>query len=147
VPDVPDAGPVVGPGDLDQEILMKALVSTVLLALAAGTGFTSCESIRSKPGVDGTAYSLGHLDAMVNADPKKIVEAAESALKDKDIRVETSAASGVDGKVLARTALDKRIEIVVERKDEETSKLSILIGSFGDEALSREIYSLIKAKL
>lgn len=128
---------------------MKALGPTFLLAIAIGAGaaLSACANIRSKPGADGTAYSLGHLDVMVHADPKRVVEAAESVLREMDIKVETSAASGVDGKVIAKTALDKRIEITVERQDAETSKYSILVGSFGDQALSREIHEKMKAKL
>ena len=128
---------------------MKALGPSALLALAivAGTTLTACESMRSKPGVDGTAYSLGHLDVMVHADPKRVVEAAESVLHDMDIVVESSAASGIDGKVVGKTALGKRIDITVERQDAETTKYSILIGSIGDEKISREIHEKMKAKL
>jgi hypothetical protein len=128
---------------------MKAIVPTVFLALSivSGTTLTGCEGIRSKPGVDGTAYSLGHLDVVASADPRKVVEAAESVLKEMDIEVVDAGASGVDGRVVGKTALGKRIEITVERLDAETSKYSIVIGSFGDEAFSREIHEKIKAKL
>jgi hypothetical protein len=127
---------------------MKSPGLSVLLTVAlACAALASCDSIRAKPGVDGTAFSLGHLDAMVRATPKRVVEAAEAVLREKEIHVVSSAASGVDGKVIGRSALDKRIEITVERKDDETTKLSIQVGTFGDEALSREIYSMIRAKL
>ncbi|MFN0008258.1 MAG: DUF3568 family protein [Planctomycetota bacterium] len=128
---------------------MKALGRTVFLAFSiiAGTALTGCEGLRAKPGVDGTAYSLGHLDVMVDADPKRIVEAAEAVLKEMDIEVVSAVASGVDGRVVGRTALQKRIEITVERQDADTSKYSIMIGSFGDQPLSREIHEKMKAKL
>jgi len=128
---------------------MKARNPTFLLALAlvGGGSLSSCENLREKPGVDGTAYSLGHLDVMVRADPKRVVEVAEGVMKELDIDVESVAASGVDGKVVGKTALNKRIEITVERQDSETSKYSILVGSFGDETLSREIHEKMKAKL
>lgn len=128
---------------------MKALSPAVFLALSivAGTTLSGCEGLRAKPGVDGTAYSLGHLDVVVSADPKRIVEAAKSVLLELDIRIEMAAASGVDGQVIGRTALEKRIEITVERLDAETSKYTIVIGSFGDEPLSREIHEKMKAKL
>ena len=128
---------------------MKALAPTFLLALALGasTTLTACEHLRQTPGPDGTAYSFCHLDAMVHADPKRVVEAAESALHEMDIQVDTSAASGLDGRVVGRTALNKRIEITVERQDSETTKYSIQVGSFGDEAISREIYEKMKTKL
>ena len=128
---------------------MKSLRPSALLALAivAGTTLTACETMASKPGVDGTAYSMGHLDVMVGADPKRVVEAAESVLHEMGILVESSAASGIDGEVVGRTALGKRIDITVERQDAETSKYSILVGSFGDEKVSREIHARMKAKL
>ena len=128
---------------------MKAPGPTLFLVISivAGTTLSGCAGMRAKPGVDGTAYSLGHLDVMVDADPKKIVEAAEAVLQEMDIQIMSAVASGVDGKVIGRTALDKRIEIVVERQDAETSKYSIVIGSFGDEPLSREIHEKMKAKL
>jgi len=128
---------------------MKALGPTLFLALSivAGTTLSGCEGLRAKPGVDGTAYSLGHLDVLVNADPKRIVDAAKTVLEEMDIQVESAVASGVDGQVIGKTALDKRIQITVERQDAETSKYSIVIGTFGDEPLSREIHEKMKAKL
>jgi hypothetical protein len=122
-------------------------IAPLALALCAGSAFSSCEGLRAKPGVDGTAYSLGHLDAMVSASPQRVVEAATRVLEEMEIQLVTSAASGVDGKVSGRTALDKRIDITVHRQDTETTKLSIQVGTFGEEALSREIYDRIKAKL
>ena len=128
---------------------MKAHGPSVLLALAivAGTTLTACEGLRSKPGVDGAAYTLGRLDVMVSADPKRVVQVAESVQHEMDVVVVSSAASGVDGQVVGRTALGTRIEITVERQDSETSKYSILVGSFGDEKLSREIHEKIQARL
>lgn len=128
---------------------MKARTPTLFLALAIGAGaaLTSCAGMRDKPGVDGTSYSFCHLDVMVSADPQRVVQAAESVLKEMDIVVEIAAASGLDGKVVGKTALSKRIEIIVERQDSETSKYSIQVGTFGDEALSREIHEKMKAKL
>ena len=128
---------------------MKAIPPSALLALAllAGSRLTACESPGSKPVADGTTYSLGHLDVMVSADPKRIVEAAESVFLEMDIAVESSAASGIDGQVVGKTAQGKRIDITVERQDAERSKYSILVGSFGDEKVSREIHERLKARL
>jgi hypothetical protein len=147
--DVRDGEEPATPLDANKEPHMKALAPTLFLALAlgAGTTLTACEGLREKPGVDGTAYSLGHLDVMVHADPKKVVEAAESVLKEMDIQIVSSVATGIDGKVVARSALEKRIDIVVERQDAETTKYSIQVGSFGDEKISREIHEKMKAKL
>ena len=121
-------------------------LSLAALALAAPTLFTACESLRANPGPDGTAFSLATLDGTIHGTPKQVVAAAESVLREMDLRVVSSAASGVDGKLVARSALDKPIHIEVRKVDEATSKLSIRIGTFGDADLSREIYRKTKAK-
>src|ERR1700741_1614369 len=110
---------------------MKGLGTTVFLALSivAATTLAGCEGLRAKPGVDGTAYSLGHLDAMANATPKRVVEAAKSVLEEMEVFVEATA-SGVDGRVLGKTALGKRIEITVQRQDAGGSKYSVVVRCF-----------------
>ena len=121
-------------------------LSLATLALAAPILFSACESLRAKPGPDGTAFSLATLDGTIHGSPKQVVEAAESVLRDMDLHVVSSAASGVDGKLVARSALDKPIHIEVRKVDDATSKLAIRIGTFGDAELSREIYRKTKAK-
>jgi hypothetical protein len=59
----------------------------------------------------------------------------------------SSSSSSVDGKVSARTALDKKIAITVERESEQRSKIGIRVDAFGDEDLSRQIFEKIKSKL
>ena len=124
--------------------LQKLFLAT--LGLAAFTLLPGCESLRASPGPDGTAFSLATLDGIVRGTPKQVVEAAEEVLEEMDLKVVTSAASGVDGKLVARSALDKPINIEVKKMDDSTSKVSIRVGTFGDSELSREIYRKTKSK-
>ena len=128
---------------------MTKLRKIPILALVLGglSALPACEVVRGSPSLDGTTYVLGGLEGLVRGTPKRVTEAAESVVQDEDLHVLSSAASGVDGKVVARTALDTKVEIQVERRDEETCKLSIRVGTLGDRELSRRIFEKIKAKL
>ena len=128
---------------------MTTLRNNAILAIALGglAALPACEVVRGSPSLDGTTYVLGGLEGLLRVTPKRIVEASENVMKDEDLHLLSSASSGVDGKVVARTALDTRVEIQVERRDEETCKLSIRVGTLGDRELSRRIFEKIKAKL
>jgi len=123
----------------------KALLLAALLApLSAVSSFVV---VAVAAGAAGVAYINGDLEATVEASPPKVVEASEAALKGMEIDVTSSEKSGIDGRVVGRSALNKKVEITVKRESDTTSKLSIRIDTFGDEALSRQIYDKIRAEL
>jgi hypothetical protein len=124
----------------------RIAIATLGFALGALTNLSSCVVGDTGAGA-GTAYSFGHLEGTLPGSPQKVVQASESVLKEQDIPIVSSGATGLDGKVVAKTALDKQIEITVKRHDETSSKISIRVGNFGDLELSRSLYEKIKAKL
>jgi hypothetical protein len=128
---------------------MRTLGQIAILALALGavTGLSGCQYVGAQPGPDGTSYVFGALEASLPGTPKQVVEAAESVLKEKDFHVSSPGATGVDGEVVAHTALDKKIDIKIERHGEMSCRISIRVGTLGDREMSREIYLKIKAKL
>ena len=124
-----------------------SFVTTLVIALCIGSGLPACETVRGTPGPDGTTFTFGGLEGMMAGTPAHIVEVAEAVLRQKDLHILSSLSSGVDGKVVARTALEKKLQVEVVRQDDETCKVSIRVGTFGDKDLSREIFASIKAKL
>jgi hypothetical protein len=122
-------------------------IAALTLALAALPTLSGCVIDTSGSGPAGTSYSFGHLDGILAGTPKQIVEASEAVLKEQEIGITSKAATGLDGKVVGKTALDTQIEITVKRQDDASSRISIHVGSFGDPQLSRDLYSKIKAKL
>ncbi len=98
-------------------------------------------------GVGGTAYARGDLEARVNADPRAVATATEQAMKALDIAVISSQASGVDAEILGRTARDKKVKVVVEGSGTTGSELSIRVGVFGDEEISRRLFTEIQKRL
>jgi hypothetical protein len=95
----------------------------------------------------GVAYMMGDLKATVDASPTQVVRAAEGALDEMGITVVSSSGDDLEGTVTARTARDRRVRIDVKRETPTTSGVSIRIGTFGDEALSREIYDQLRQRL
>jgi hypothetical protein len=122
-------------------------IATLSLALLATTGLSGCLAVAAGAGAAGAVYVMGSLDSTVPGTPETVVDATEGALKDTDIHVLSKDATGIDGSVVGRTALDTKVEITVKRQDEKTSKISIRVGTFGDKELSQQIYDKIKAKL
>jgi len=125
--------------------LGRFLIPSLFLAVLAL--LPGCVLVAAGVGVAGVAYLNGDLEAMIDATPQQVVKAAESALKEMEVNVTAADASGIDGKVVGRTALDKKVEVTVKRETDTQSKLWIRIDTFGDEALSRQILEKIRTKL
>jgi hypothetical protein len=126
---------------------MRRTIQIAIPVLALAIALGGCDALREKPGPDGTVYSFGQFDGTLTASPQQVVEATESVLKEQELHLLSSDATGLDGKVVARSALDKEIRITVRRQGDKTSIISIHYGAYGDSGMSRDLYEKIKAKL
>jgi hypothetical protein len=115
-------------------LLLASQAGCLLVAAAAGTGAT-------------VAYVRGDLESNVDADPKAVADAAERALKDLDIAVISKEASLIDGRVQGRTARDVKITIVIKGESENSSHVSVRMGTFGDAATQSNIMEHIRKQL
>jgi ABC-type Fe3+-hydroxamate transport system substrate-binding protein len=95
----------------------------------------------------GAMYAKGDLETTLQARPPRIVAASEKAFEEMNIARLSSASTELDGKVVGRTASDKKVTVTVKTEGEKLSKLSIRVGVFGDEALSRQILEKIKKEV
>lgn len=120
--------PVIG-------LAMAATLSGCLLvAAAAGTGAT-------------VAYVRGDLKTSIDADPKRVVDAAERAMKDMDIAVISKQSSSIDGKVVGRTARDVKLDVTIKGQSERVSTVYIRAGVFGDQAMQSNLLEKIQSEL
>lgn len=127
-------------------MLKHSRIAVLVLALGAPTALSSCVSSGGSP--PGSTYTLlGSLDCCVPGSPEKVVQASEKALKQEDLHMVSSDSTGVDGKIVAKTALDTTIAITVTRHDDASSKISIRVGTFGDRAMSNDLLEKIRANL
>jgi hypothetical protein len=98
-------------------------------------------------GVAGAAYALGDLEAHLEADPPAVAKAAERALNALQIRVISNAVSGLDARLVGRTGADRKVTVKVKGAGEGRSEISIRVGAFGDETMSRSILRRIEKEL
>lgn len=127
---------------------MRNLASLAICgsALALCSALPACADL-APPAAARAAYVNGDLQAVLEGSPEKVVQASEAALKELEVPIVSRDASAVDGKVVGRTTLQRKIDISVHRETETTSKVSIRVDTFGDEAFSRQILDKIRSKL
>jgi len=107
----------------------------VALGLASLAG---CQTVKK---VTGTHY------AHMSATPDRVVEAAEAALQELEFKLVSATGTKLDGRVKARTAQGKDILITVEKEGEDVSKVSVKVGTLGDETISHAILEKTEEKL
>ena len=113
---------------------LPALCGCLAVAAAAGTGAT-------------VWYVKGDLEARVNAEPPQVSVATAAAMRDLDMHVLSEEATGIDAKIVGRTASDSKVTVTAKKTGDGLSSLSIRVGVFGDEQLSTAVYERIKARL
>jgi len=116
-------------------ILVTAGCATVLVGAAAGAGGATA------------VYIKGDLEAHVDADPRELAEASTQALDALGIKTISSNASALDAEVIGRTGTDKRVKVVGQSQEQGGTKLSIRVGTFGNESMSRKAYREILTQL
>ena len=126
------------------------LVCLVLLLAGLMVHSTGCLAVAAGAGAAGTvAYMRGDLeveepypiDAVYTASRETMEQLKLSVLEGK---TQQDALSAV---IVARDAEDKRIMIRLKAATEETTKISIRIGTFGDQTKAHRIYNRMRENL
>lgn len=115
-------------------LLLASQSGCLLLVAAAGTGA-------------GVAYYTGDLDVTLEAPPAKVVAATEKAMQDLDLAVIARESSGMDGKVIGRTARDVKMTVVVKGHTDKLSNVSVRAGMFGDDGMQARLLDRIRQNL
>jgi hypothetical protein len=126
---------------------MKWLMTTMLgLVLLGGASGCLVVAAGAATGV-GVAYVKGDLEAVVDAPVERATEASKQACEEMGLILISSSSDALMGVVEARRADDTRVKITIRPMGEQSSKLFIRIGTFGNKAESMAIYDKIKAAL
>lgn len=92
-------------------------------------------------GAAGTvAYVSGDLESTEPKNIEIVYSAALQAAEQLELRVISSSKDALSATVIARDADDKKIQIKMAAVSEQTTKLSIRVGTFGSETKSQRIY-------
>ena len=99
-------------------------------------------------GAVGTvAYLKGDLEAVEAASLNNVYQATEKAVEEMELFVISKKKDSLGATFTLRDAADKKIAIKLSAATENTTKISIRIGTFGSEAKSRTIYEKIKENI
>ncbi len=122
---------------------LLALGSLVLAIAGCGASIVGAAA-----GAGAVAYVRGELKATEEATLDEVVAAANAALEeDLKFTITDAKADAVSGRVTAKTAADKTVEVNVKKVSDTLTQVRIRVDVFGDEELSRLILDKIKARL
>ena len=122
-------------------MLLAGLLGLSLIVLPG------CIVAAAGAGASAVAYVRGELNADLNADYNKVVDSARKSIKDLEFAKVSENKDALKAVLVARTAMDKKVEIDITNSGKKLTNIKIRIGLFGDEALSMSILDKIKAGL
>ena len=127
---------------------LRAIFTAATLGVAVSLTSTGCVAVVAAGAAGaGVAWVRGALETTLEADLDKAYRATQAAVRELEFAVVSERKSGVDASILARTARDKRVEVVLERAGDKNTRVSIRVGVFGDESLALAVLDRIKAEL
>ena len=95
----------------------------------------------------GVLYYQGALKVTAQAEPPAVSEATVKAFQELSIPLVSNETTALDAYIVGRNADGNDVKVSIEREGENTSSVSIRIGTFGDEDDSTAIWERIQAKL
>ena len=127
----------------------KNSLSIMLLGILL---FSSCGCagllVGGGAGAGTVAYLRGELKSTEEASIDKTWQASQEAIKDLEFVITSKERENTSSaKLIARDAGDKKIEIELKKVSELLTRVTICVGVFGDEPLSRLILERLKKNL
>jgi len=124
----------------------KTFIAFLLLMLSLPF-MSGCALVLAGGAGAGTAvYIKGELQTNLEAPLQRSVAATNSAVDTLGFMKISEEVDKLAGEIIARTAQDKKIKIKLNKVTENTTKISIRVGMFGDKTLSYSLLEEIKKK-
>lgn len=120
----------------------QAFTRLVVLCVFLGLAPTGCST--THPGVTNR---MGTIEAYMTASPDEVVDATVKAAEQLMLKVESSAASKLDGRVDALTAQARKVRITTTNRGEGISLVTVRVGDWGDSSLSMVVLEKIRENL
>jgi hypothetical protein len=98
-------------------------------------------------GAGGYAYIKGEAKSTEGSSLDKTWNATLTAMKELEFPIIKQGKDAIAGELTARNATGKDIHIYEKKLSDTATEISIRVGTFGDEALSRTILMKIKSHL
>lgn len=120
-----------------------AIGSALAAVLVMHAGCASVEQGTSKT----VAFVRGDLNATLDDSYDASVKATRAALERLKFTLESERGDALQSVFLARTGLDKKVDILVTKQGAKETAIRIRVGAFGDEAVAQSLLTEIKDRL
>lgn len=122
----------------------KAGLMIILLSAFLLTNSGCALLVGGAAGAGTVAYLKGELKTNEDVPLEKLFDATLAALKEMGLTVKKFEKSADSARFIALTEEDKTITINLRGKNDYLTELSIRVGTFGDESLSKKILEEIR---
>ena len=127
--------------------MRKGQIFLTLLLVSPLVLMEGCVIVAAGGAAGAVAYIRGDLEVVEEKDIDAVYKATEKALEELGLKVSKKTKDAMSAVIIARDAQDKKVTIKLNATAEETTKLSIRIGTFGSETKSRLICQKIHDNL
>lgn len=129
---------------------MKRFLRSFALLLALGfalTQFSGCLAVVAGAAGGTVAYVKGALQVNLDGTIEQVDKASIDAVKELKFVLVSNRVDAISGEVVARTAKDVKVQILLKKLTEKTTQVDIRIGTFGDRVVSQQILDEIRKNL
>jgi len=133
---------------------MKQITSQITLCILLallGVGATGCllfaADAAAGAGVAGYKYAKGELKSTQSASLDRTWDATLAAAQDLSLPIISQTKEASHDHLVCKTASDKSVDIDLKKLSDTSTEVSIRVGTFGDEAMSRTIMDAIRKRL
>jgi len=127
--------------------MKKTSVLGILVVNLAMVFLSGCIAAAVGAGAGTVAYARGDLVVTEAATLEDVYNAAMKTIKAMDLKLVSEKKDALSGEITSTDVEEKKIQIKLAALTSETTKISIRIGSFGDEDKSRVILESIRKNL
>ena len=121
--------------------MLKKQNILIILLIGSSIFCQGCVAVAVGLGAAGTvAYIRGDLESVESKNIEVVYSAALQTAEDLELKVVSKSKDALSGVVVAYDAENKKVQIKMTATTEHNTKLSIRVGTFGNEAKSHRIY-------
>jgi len=124
-----------------------ALIAVSAGALSVLATTSGCIVVAAGAGAAGVGYVEGAIDSSFAAGFEPSVRATNQAVGQLGFAKVSEKKDALNDSIVLRTGADKRIEIKVVFVTNDITKVTVRVGTFGDQSLSLAIIDKIKSNL
>ena len=127
--------------------MQRNKVVLVVLLVLTGALVQGCIVAAVGAGAGTVAYLRGDLETVESKNMDAVYAATKKAVDELGYKVTKDAKDALEAEIVARDAGDNKVTIILKKTAADATKVSIRVGTFGDETKSQLIYGKIRDNL